>query len=98
MIATDQGYIVTLIHPLTLPVTAMFRQSGRIHHSLGGGTLAGFPFIQEPEIEAAPVYYNSIPPEVEQSEPEIVEIAEPEPEIQEETASEKDEEDREQGF
>lgn len=53
--------------------------------------------LQEPEIEAAPVYYNSIPPEVEQSEPEIVEITEPEPEIQAETASEKDEDDREQG-
>lgn len=42
--------------------------------------------------------YNTTPPEAEQSEPEIVEIAEPEPEIQAETASEKDEEDREQGF
>ena len=60
--------------------------------------MPGFPFIQEPEIESAPLYYNSITPEAEQSEPEIVEITEPEPEIQEETASEKDEEDREQGF
>jgi len=59
-------------------------------------SLAGFPFIQEPEIESAPVYYNSIPPAVEQSEPEIVEITEPEPEIQAETDSEKREDDREQ--
>jgi len=61
-------------------------------------SLAGFPFIQEPEIESAPLYYNSITPEAEQSEPEIVEITENSPEIMAETASEKDEEDREQGF
>ena len=64
----------------------------------GGGALPGFPFIQEPEIESAPLYYNSITPEAEQSEPEIVEITENSPEIMAETASEKDEEDREQGF
>ena len=63
-----------------------------------GGALSGFPFIQEPEIESAPLSHDATTPEAEQSEPEIVEITEPEPEIQEETASEKDEEDREQGF
>ena len=53
---------------------------------------------QEPEINLTALYYNSITPEAEQSEPEIVEIAENSPEIEAETASEKDEEDREQGF
>ncbi len=76
----------------------MFRQSWRIHHSLGGGTLAGFPFIQEPEIEAVASSHHVTTPEAEQSEPEIVEIAGNSPEIMAELASEKREDDREQGF
>ena len=53
--------------------------------------------LQDLEIEVAAVSHHATPTEVEHSAPENVEIAEPEPEIQEETASEKDEEDREQG-
>jgi len=42
--------------------------------------------------------HHATPTEVEHSAPEIVEITENSPEIMAETASEKDEEDREQGF
>ena len=51
--ASFKGDYITFISILFFQSrAAMFRQSGRIHHSLGGGTLAGFPFIQEPEIQA----------------------------------------------
>ncbi|GEM_PF-3570326 len=53
--------------------------------------------IQEPEIEAVASSHHVTTPAVEQSEPETVEITENSPEIEVEQASEKDEEDREQG-
>ena len=49
---------------------------------------------QEPEINLTALYYNSITPEVEQSEPEIGEIVENSPEIAAEQAPEKREDDR----
>lgn len=52
--------------------------------------------IQEPEIESAPMLYNTTSPEVEQSEPEIGEIGENSPEIAPEQAPEKREDDRAQ--
>jgi hypothetical protein len=64
--------------------------------------LKGIPAIeeplQEPEINLTALYYNSITPEVEQSEPEIDEIVENSPEIAAEQAPEKREDDRGQKY